>query len=77
MTREAVQALGMTTGGLNRKLTDAQVKSIRENDGTITDAEFAADFGVNDQTVFHARVGNTYKHHTSAPRRRYAARVSA
>lgn len=77
MTREAIQALGMKTGGLNRKLSFDQVKALRECTGRVADVDFAVDFDVSECTIFHARVGNTYKDHPSKPRRHYTRKVAA
>jgi hypothetical protein len=72
---ERLRTFARANGVRRRAMTDAQVKRLREcTDGT-DDLTFAVEFGVDIQTVFSARVGNSYKDHPSAPRRIYAKRA--
>lgn len=72
---ERLRTLARANGMRRRAMTDVQVKRLREcADGT-SDQSFADEFEVDIQTIFAARVGNSYKDHPSAPRRVYAKRV--
>lgn len=75
MEPERLRSLARANGTRLRAMTDAQIKRLREcTDGT-PDQTFADLFGVDIQTIFSARVGNSYKDHPSAPRRVYPKRV--
>jgi hypothetical protein len=71
---ERLRTLARTNGMKRRALSESQVKRLREcTDGT-SDQAFADLFSVDIQTIFAARVGNSYKDHPSAPRRIYTKR---
>ena len=45
----------------NAKLTNEQVKQIRENTGHLTISQLAEKFGINNSTIERAQLGKTYK----------------